>query len=98
MSDYPVVTRRVEVQETVNPKEMARLFFAMDDQQQAAFFEALHDEVAGFYENDPNGWRCYSLGEMQWLSMRKAMSRKARDMYMALSAFAFDFWPQRDAE
>ncbi|MEM1188170.1 MAG: hypothetical protein AAGI72_06575, partial [Pseudomonadota bacterium] len=75
----------------LSPEIMAKAFWGMDSEQQAAFFEALHDEIS---ENS----MAYGLGEKQWCYMAGDMSPKAREMYMALSGFAYRWWPQKNLD
>lgn len=77
----------------ITPRLMAEAFYHMDDYQQAQFFEELHSVATEDYEN--GNTRMYSLGEAQWCYMAGAMSDKAKEMYMALSSFAYRWWPQR---
>lgn len=79
----------------VEPKELAEAFWHMGSDEQAEFFHELAQVVIEDNKSNPSA---YSLGEMQWLYMTrdiKSRSQDAADMYMALSAFAFDYWPQK---
>lgn len=83
----------------ITPERLARIFYEMDSEQQADFFAALHGEVSSRYESGETPMM-YSLGEMQWLYMRNAIRKRgkeASDVYMAISAYAFDYWPTKDA-
>lgn len=79
------------VKTELTPGILAQAFWAMDSTQQAGFFAALADEVSKTES-------AYGYGEMQWCYMADAIrkSREASRMYMALSAFAFEYWPQRN--
>ena len=80
-----------EIEMDLTPAIIAKAFWGMGSDEQAEFFERLHDEVDNTVGNS-----AYSHGEMQWLYMRDAITErgsKARNMYLALSAFAYDFWP-----
>ena len=74
---------------------MAEVFWGMDSDQQAEFFH----ELAGIIESDSEGVT-YAFGEMQWLYMTEAIKKrsdKAKNMFLAFSAFAYDFWPQKSS-
>lgn len=77
----------------ITPELMAKAFWAMDTEQQADFFEALAKEIK---TKSPEA---YEFGEMQWCWLQKEMRKPGREtankMHMALSAFAYDFWPQK---
>lgn len=79
----------------ITPARMAEIFWNMSDHQQADFFH----ELAGQVEANPG--RCtYGMGEMQWCFMGQAIrkrGRKAWEMFLAFSAFAYDYWPQKSA-
>ena len=84
-----------EVEVPSNPKGLALLFWNMSDKQQAEFFHQLGVLAKEYESQNP---RAYGMCEMQWCYMAdsiKKRSPEARDMYMALSAFAFDYWPQK---
>ncbi len=85
----PLVKLAIEANE-ITPEVAARAFWAMCDSEQAQFFV----ELAKAVYNTPNA---YSYGEMQWLFMRDEIRKipEANNMYMALSAWAYDFWPQK---
>lgn len=95
-----MITIESKTTETIDltPGLIAKAFWAMDEYEQAQFFEALHDEVSVTASDPENGWRVYGLGEMQWCCMAGRMSAKAKEMYMALSGFAYQWWPQRRPE
>ncbi len=77
----------------LTPELMAKAFWSWDTEQQADFFEALAKEIT---RESP---KAYGFGEMQWCwlqdEMRKPGRELANEMHMALSAFAFDFWPHK---
>lgn len=80
------ITEKIEVELT--PDVMAKAFWAMDDTQQADFFEALAKEVL-------KTKTAYSYGEMQWCYMATELRRRNNEglqMYNALSVFAFDLF------
>ncbi len=72
---------------------LANAFWNMDTVQQADFFEELAKRIQS---QSPHA---YSYGEMQWCclqdEMRKPGRELANNMHLALSAFAYDFWPQK---
>lgn len=74
----------------VTPELLAKAFWAMYTDEQARFFSALAEEVKKTES-------AYGYGEMQWCRMVDAIrkDKEASKMYMALSAFAFDYWPQK---
>ena len=89
----------LEVKSTLHvnpsPRMLAEIFWSMDSIKQAEFFHELHGVVEEDNKTNPSS---YSLGEMQWLHMAddtKARSPEARDMFLAFTAFAFDFYQQR---
>lgn len=77
----------------ITPEVLAKAFWSMDTQQQADFFEALASRI------QTESPQAYGFGEMQWCflqdELRKPGREQANQMHMALSAFAFDFWPQK---
>lgn len=80
---------------SLTPQILAEAFWGMGSDEQAEFFHELARVVKEDNKSNPHS---YSLGEMQWLYMMediKKRSKDAADMYMALSAFAFDYWPQK---
>lgn len=86
-----------DIEIPANPEGLALLFFNMDDRQQADFFHHLGVLARACEKETP---RAYGMCEMQWFYMAariKERSPEARDMYMALSAFAFNYWPQKSA-
>lgn len=85
----------VDAEIPADPKGLALLFWNMSDQQQADFFHELGLLAKANEEENPGG---YGMCEMQWCYMANAIKKRspiARDMYMALSVFAFDYWPQK---
>jgi hypothetical protein len=80
----------------LTPRLLAESFWHMDDTQQAEFFHELHAIVSATPEE--HGLAPYGLGEMQWCYMGrriKEYSKEAREMFMAFSAFAYDYWPRK---
>jgi len=78
----------------VTPMLLAEVFWSMSDIEQAEFFHQLADVVA---EQSPCA---YGMGEMQWCYMGHAVkerSQQAWEMFLAMSAFAYDYWPQKSA-
>jgi hypothetical protein len=77
----------------ITPDLLAKAFWAMDTVQQADFFEALAKHIS---EASPTA---YGFGEMQWCylkdELRQPGRKLANSMHLALSAFAYDFWPQK---
>ena len=91
-ADMNTVTIESKAEVSLTPQLMAEAFWAMDSQQQADFFAALADAVK-------RTQGAYGYGEMQWCYMRDDIrkNKEASNMYMALSAFAFDYWSQKDS-
>ncbi len=83
----------IEVKQTIelNPEVLAKAFWNLGSDGQAKFFECLHDCVQD--SNDRHN-RLYGHGEIQWCHMMVEIRKsvKANRMYMALSAFAFDWF------
>ena len=77
----------------ITAEVLANAFWNMDTAQQADFFEELAKRIQS---QSPHA---YSYGEMQWCYLKDEMRKPGRElankMHMALSAFAFDFWPQK---
>lgn len=77
----------------ITPEVVAKAFWGMDTQQQADFFESL---AAHIESTSPHA---YGFGEIQWCWLQDELRQPGREtankMHMALSAFAFDFWPQK---
>lgn len=93
--DYLKLDAKFQIQ--ADPALLAKAFWSLDSDEMALFFEALHAEVTESYKTNKH---CYSLGEMQWLLMRdsiRELSDEASEMYMALSAWAYDFWPRNES-
>lgn len=94
MSNLPVeiiVAEGLAIQ--ITPEVLANAFWNMDTTQQADFFEALANRI------EVASPHAYGFGEMQWCYLQDELRRPGREqankMHMALSAFAFDFWPQK---
>lgn len=77
----------------ITPEILAKAFWGMDTQQQADFLESLANHI------ETSSPHAYGFGEMQWCFLQDELRRPGREqankMHMALSAFAFDFWPQK---
>jgi hypothetical protein len=77
----------------LTPELMANAFWQMDTEQQADFFHALAKQI------QTQSPEAYGFGEMQWCALQTELRKPGRElanqMHMALSAFAFDFWPQK---
>ena len=83
-----ILTDSIEVE--VTPELVAKAFWEMGTVEQARFFSALAKETK-------NTDGAYGYGEMQWCMLQDDLKKdkEAMRQYMALSAFAFDFWPQK---
>ena len=76
----------------LTPEILAKAFWYMDADQQAEFFHCLSEVI------DNDGESTTADASMQWLYMAnsiKKRGRKAEDMFMDVSAHAFDYWPQK---
>lgn len=84
---------------TLTPEIMAKAFWAMDDCRQAQFFDELGKVIEAEHKAKGYGSSAYGYGELQWCFLKDALRKpgmeRANKMHMALSAFAFDFWPQK---
>lgn len=80
----------------LTPEVMEKAFWSMHSADQAKFFDELAKVVEQDHGSNPSA---YSLGEMQWCflknELREPGMERANKMHMALSAFAYDFWPQK---
>lgn len=78
----------------LTPEILAKAFWMLGSDGQADFFDALGAVIE---EDNKTNKRSYSYGEMQWCylkdELRKPGRERANNMHMALSAFAYDFWP-----
>lgn len=78
----------------ISPQLMAERFWNMDSIEQAEFFHCLASEI-----KKRNPKPAYEYGEMQWCYLADDLKKKspeAWNMYLALSSFAFEHWPQKD--
>src|SRR5690554_2861058 len=76
----------------LTPELIAKAFWAMSDDQQADFFDALAGEVEAY--NAESDRPAYNYGEMQWCYLHDKLQQRggrALSMYLALSVFAFQF-------
>lgn len=81
----------IKEKQPLTPAIMAQAFWNMDDNMQADFFEELAIVIEEDHKNNPSS---YSLGEMQWLFMTEKIRKrgeKARAMYLAFCAFAYEY-------
>jgi hypothetical protein len=78
----------------LTPEVLARAFWALGCEQQADFLDSLGAVIDEDHKTNKNS---YSYGELQWCylkdELRKPGRERANNVHMALSAFAFDFWP-----
>lgn len=88
------VAEGFEVQ--ITPELLAKAFWAMHCDQQADFLDSLGAEIEADHITNKHS---YSYGELQWCylkdELRQPGRERANNVHMALSAFAFDFWPQK---
>lgn len=81
----------------LTPEIVAAWFWSRDTVEQANFFEALAKCIQS--EKDPEA-STYSFGELQWCYLKDELRQPGRElaneMHMALSAFAFEFWPHKN--
>jgi hypothetical protein len=80
----------------LTPEILAKAFWVLGSDGQADFFDALGAVIE---EDHKTNAHSYSDGAMQWCGLkwelRQPGRERANNMHMALSAFAFDFWPQK---
>jgi hypothetical protein len=80
----------------ITAEMMADWFWNQSTVEQADFLEALAKRIQA--EKDPKAAK-YSFGELQWCYLKDELRRPGRElaneMHMALSAFAFEFWPHK---
>ena len=78
----------------LSPEMVAQWWWDSSNLVQADFFEALAKYIQ---KESP---KAYGYGEMQWAYLRQELRRPERklasEMFMAMSAFAFDFAQQKD--
>ena len=90
------VAEGFEVQ--ITPEILAKAFWSMDCEQHADFLDSLGAEIEADHITNKNS---YSYGELQWCYLKDELRRPGRDrannVHMAFSAFAFDFWPQKNS-
>lgn len=90
------VAEGFEVQ--ITPEILAKAFWSMNCEQQADFLDSLGAEIEADHITNKNS---YSYGELQWCYLKDELRRPGRDrannVHMAFSAFAFDFWPQKNS-
>lgn len=81
----------------ITPQMMAEAFWGFGSDGQAEFFNCLHDVIQENHKSNPSA---YSLGELQWCGLRFDLDRpensRGKQMHMALSAFAYDYFAQRN--
>lgn len=81
----------------ITPELLAKAFWAMHCDQQADFLDALGAEIEADHITNKHS---YSYGELQWCYLKDELRRpgreRANNVHMALSAFAFEFWPQKN--
>ena len=81
---------------SLTPEMVAEWFWKQSTVEQADFFQALAECIR---RDVSLGASTYSLGELQWCYLKDELRQPGREvaneMHMALSAFAFEYWPQR---
>lgn len=77
----------------ITPQVMAERFWSMGSDEQADFFKYLAAEI-----KNRNPKPAYEYGEMQWCYLVDDLKKDAEawNMYLALSSFAFEYWPQKE--
>lgn len=95
MSDELEIVSKTTIK--VDPKLIAEMFWAMSDDQQADFFEELAKCANASHAENKGKWYSSEFGDMQWCYLAGKLKARplAQKMYMALSAFAFEFVPSR---
>ena len=80
----------------LTPEIVADWFWKQSTTEQADFLEALAKRIEA--ETGPRAVT-YGFGELQWCYLKEELRQPGRElanqMHMAFSAFAFDFWPQK---
>lgn len=80
---------------SLTPEMVAEWFWKQSTVEQADFFQALAECIRG---DVTPGSVTYSLGELQWCYLKDELRQPGRElaneMHMALSAFAFEYFPQ----
>jgi hypothetical protein len=80
----------------ITPDVMARAFWALGSEGQADFLDALGAVIEEDYKTNNFA---YQYGELQWChlkdELRKPGRERANNVHMSLSAFAYDYWPQK---
>lgn len=94
----PVVVTVAEGFEVkITPEILAKSFWSMDCEQQADFLDALGAVIEIDHITNKHS---YSYGELQWCYLKDELRRpgreRANNVHMAMSAFAFEFWPQKN--
>jgi len=94
MSTIIIETVTNEVEVTV--AELARAFWDLCGDEQAAFFDELGKVIE---EDHRTNSAAYRYGELQWYHLKEELRRpgmeRANSVHMAMSAFAFDFVDQK---
>ncbi|MEG0969455.1 MAG: hypothetical protein RSG92_29275 [Pseudomonas sp.] len=82
---------------SLTPEILAKAFWSMDCEDQAKFFDELGKVIEVDHVTNKHS---YSYGELQWCYLKDELRRpgmeRANNVHMALSAFAFDFWAQKN--
>jgi len=81
----------------ISVHQMAKAFWSMNTEQQADFLDALGAEIESDHITNKNA---YSYGELHWCYLKDELRRhgreRANNVHMAISAFAFEFWTQKN--
>uniref|UniRef100_A0AAU6W3E3 Uncharacterized protein n=1 Tax=Pseudomonas phage Orimi01 TaxID=3138541 RepID=A0AAU6W3E3_9VIRU len=81
----------------VTPEILAAAFWSMNSEQQADFMDALGAVIEADHIENASA---YSYGELQWCWLKEELRQPGRErankVHMAISAFAYDFWPQKN--
>lgn len=97
MSNPALVTVEEGFQVLITPEILAKALWGMDCVQQADFLDALGAVIEKDHVTNNSA---YGYGELQWCylkdELRQPGRERANNVHMAFSAFAFDFWPQKN--
>lgn len=71
----------------ITPQQMAQMFYAQDDEWQAAFFNGLQGEIQAYHDSKPAGEFGHPgvpAGEAQWWHMAKHLNESGRETLKAM--------------
>ncbi|WP_443692727.1 hypothetical protein [Pseudomonas sp.] len=81
---------------TITPEILAKAFWSLGSIGQADFLDALGSVIE---EDFKTNRQAYQYGELQWCHLKSELRQpgreRANNVHMSLSAFAYDYWPQK---